>query len=82
MAGNFAVLGESKDETETIGDVIKRAARPDVVGPTFEANHSSVQAPVCAVHHRSMVLMRGRRGPFWSCHQKNGDGSWCDFKPE
>jgi hypothetical protein len=39
------------------------------------------QAPRCGVHGTPMARMQGRRGPFWSCHQKNLDGSWCTFRP-
>jgi hypothetical protein len=38
-------------------------------------------APICALHDLPMVLMHGRRGDFWSCHEKNSDGSWCSYKP-
>ena len=38
-------------------------------------------APVCAFHHIPMVHMNGRKGPFWSCHEKNLDGSWCNYRP-
>ena len=37
--------------------------------------------PICAVHQIPMVLMNGRRGPFWSCHERNDDGSWCSYRP-
>ena len=36
--------------------------------------------PVCAVHHESMKWI-DRNGGFWSCHKKNGDGSWCNYRP-
>ncbi len=38
--------------------------------------------PQCAMHHIAMVLVNGKRGPFWSCHQKNFDGTWCAYRPE
>jgi hypothetical protein len=37
--------------------------------------------PTCAVHHVPMVRVQGRKGPFWSCHEKLPDGTWCSFKP-
>jgi hypothetical protein len=38
------------------------------------------EPPECAVHHTPMVWVeKGKRGPFWSCRQKNEDGSWCSF---
>jgi len=36
--------------------------------------------PQCGVHHISMVLVHGRKGPFWSCHEKQFDGSWCNYR--
>src|SRR5712691_10892503 len=33
--------------------------------------------PMCGVHDVEMILVRGRKGPFWCCHEKNDDGSWC-----
>jgi len=42
---------------------------------------STEEAPICAVHERPMVLQQGKRGPFWSCHERNGDGSFCSYRP-
>jgi hypothetical protein len=39
------------------------------------------RAPQCAIHHVPMVKVQGRRGEFWSCHQRNEDGSWCSYRP-
>jgi len=38
-------------------------------------------APECAIHRVAMVRVDGKLGPFWSCHRKNPDGSWCDYRP-
>jgi hypothetical protein len=48
-----------------------------------ESPHSSndTEPPICAVHHLPMVKVQGKKGAFWSCHQKVPDGSWCAFKP-
>ncbi len=40
-----------------------------------------LEPPVCQVHSSPMQRMEGRRGAFWSCHQKNSDGSWCNYRP-
>ena len=37
--------------------------------------------PICAVHTLPMVRVSGRRGDFWSCHEKNADDSWCSYRP-
>ena len=36
--------------------------------------------PQCEVHDVPMALVQGKRGAFWSCHEKNADGSWCAYK--
>ena len=40
-----------------------------------------LEPPVCGVHQLPMVRVNGRKGPFWSCHEKTADGSWCSFRP-
>ncbi len=37
--------------------------------------------PVCEVHQVPMVWVRGKKGSFWSCHERMPDGSWCSYKP-
>ncbi len=39
------------------------------------------EPPVCQIHGTPMVRMTGRKGPFWSCHEKMPDGAWCRSKP-
>jgi hypothetical protein len=41
----------------------------------------TVQPPICAMHTQPMVRMNGRRGEFWSCHEKLDDGSYCPYRP-
>ncbi len=40
-----------------------------------------IEVPLCEVHDLPMVRQQGRYGEFWSCHQRNSDGSFCTFKP-
>jgi hypothetical protein len=42
---------------------------------------SKPEAPICAIHQKPMTLMTGKRGQFYSCHEKMQDGSWCRYKP-
>lgn len=46
-----------------------------------ETDDGFADVPICAFHHIPMVHMNGRKGPFWSCHERNIDGSWCSFRP-
>src|SRR5215211_5368225 len=39
------------------------------------------QTPLCGVHATPMDSVQGKHGLFWSCHQRNLDGSWCRFRP-
>jgi len=40
------------------------------------------ETPICAIHHIAMVKQRGKYGAFWSCHERNADGSFCSYKPD
>ncbi|MCC7106257.1 MAG: hypothetical protein IT307_14040 [Chloroflexi bacterium] len=42
---------------------------------------NEAEAPACGVHHVPMVLVNGRKGQFWSCHEKMEDGTWCTYRP-
>ena len=46
-------------------------------------NQTYVQGstPECLLHRQPMTKVQGKLGPFWSCHQKNNDGSWCNYRP-
>lgn len=37
-------------------------------------------APICEVHNVPMTLVQGKKGPFYSCHERVGDG-WCKYRP-
>ena len=49
--------------------------------PAATAMVSPEPPPICGIHHLPMVQVNGRKGAFWSCHEKNSDGSWCTYKP-
>ena len=63
--------------------LVKRSGAPEsshAVSPD-EADDGTAPAPLCAVHEMPMVRMQGKRGPFWSCHERNEDGSFCSYRP-
>jgi hypothetical protein len=37
--------------------------------------------PVCPVHGKPMWHQQGKHGWFWSCHQRDEDGSYCSYRP-
>ena len=47
-----------------------------------EGQQEERETPVCAVHNVPMVWQKGRRGFFWSCHERNADGSFCSYRPD
>lgn len=82
MAGNFAMVGQTKDPTDTVEAVVRRTAeKPSTSLGDDDPDAQPLRAPLCGIHQVPMTLMHGRRGPFWSCHQKRSDGTWCDYKP-
>ena len=55
---------------------------PPISPPRAEqADLPQVQVPVCGVHATPMTQVQGKHGPFWSCHQRTLDGSWCRYRP-
>lgn len=46
------------------------------------AQAQAAAAPLCLVHQKAMVYRNGRRGPFWSCHERKPDGRWCGITQE
>ena len=76
---------------KTWGQLLKLPGKPfqtlanDVADRDAESPRSSDngdEAPICAVHDLPMVKVQGKRGEFWSCHQRNEDGGWCDYRPD
>ncbi len=57
----------------------KSGDRADVVHHQLSPVPDKVE--ICGHHRVSMHLMNGKRGQFWSCHEKNEDGSWCTYRP-
>jgi hypothetical protein len=54
----------------------------------FEQTNSDIlapaertDAPLCGNHQTPMVWQKGRKGYFWSCHEKMTDGGWCSYRP-
>ncbi len=66
--------------------------RRETTDPQMLAFHESIlqklaqsqengPVPICEVHQTPMVRMKGKHGPFWSCHQKDEDRDWCQYRP-
>jgi hypothetical protein len=45
-----------------------------------EASSEEV-VPNCAIHNVPMAKVQGKYGPFWSCHERSDDGSFCNYRP-
>src|SRR5690349_9354955 len=83
--GNHAVSVSGEDPTE-LGDALAWARgiylKLDALAQTQHADEPPAgDPPVCEVHGLPMDWQKGRKGSFWSCHQKMPDGSWCSYKP-
>ncbi|HZT08412.1 MAG TPA: hypothetical protein VFC51_15405 [Chloroflexota bacterium] len=58
---------------------LKNGIKPLSGGQPVSSN--TEEAPICQVHQVPMVLMNGRKGPFYSCHERMDDGSFCTYRP-
>lgn len=75
-------LGSIK--TPPVYNAAQSAKSPTVVEQVnldIQAPTQPTTAPICGVHHTPMNLMHGKRGPFYSCHERMPDGSWCNYRP-
>lgn len=66
---------------ETYAVLRKEAKAVPTPATTIVQDQQAEEAPTCEAHQVPMVLVNGRKGPFWSCHEKNEDGTWCTYKP-
>ena len=39
------------------------------------------EPPICGVHDIPMVRVEGKKGPFWSCHERDDEGRFCSYRP-
>ena len=83
---DFAEFEEAVRNMESI--LPSNEAFPNDTGKKAVTSTQAVQAPVCGVHHVAMILKpagtskAGRAYPaFYSCPQRNPDGSYCSYKP-
>jgi hypothetical protein len=54
---------------------------PIIEQPVLEEGVTQA-APICGIHHTPMTLvMKSKNGPFWSCHKRLDNGSWCSYRP-
>src|SRR5688572_14572884 len=63
--------------TQTYVTLLSDAKAMPKAGTTLQQEQAAEEPPICPVHQLPMVRVRGRKGPFWSCHRKLADGSWC-----
>src|SRR5437016_2027317 len=53
------------------------ADRGEQVAEAVRTPTDAEEPPVCGIHRLLMTRVQGKKGAFWSCHQRNPDGSWC-----
>jgi hypothetical protein len=66
---------------DTEFDVRERAVLENLRHDFYKAPEADEVVQVCAVHHVPMVRMAGKHGPFWSCHERMANGSFCSYRP-
>lgn len=64
---------------------MKPKASPEVkmssMWKTAQGDQPEADAPICAIHNKPMTMVKGRKGFFWSCHERLPDGTFCPYKP-
>lgn len=61
--------GVSQPVASQVQAVVPQAVQPDEV-------------EICGNHGVPMIWQPGRKGYFWSCHEKMADGvTWCTYRP-
>ena len=62
---------------------LRRAPEPPPIPQQapLPSRESQPQPPACQIHATPMSQVQGKHGVFWSCHQRNLDGSWCTYRP-
>src|SRR4051812_39875792 len=66
---------------QTYATLLKDTKAVPMPATTLVKQQETEEPPICAVHQVSMIRVQGRKGPFWSCHEKLANGDWCKFKP-
>ena len=63
--------------------LVKRygAPEPAPTASPHAVDGGTAEAPMCAVNEMPMVRMQGKRGPFWSCHERNEESPFCSYRP-
>ncbi len=89
--GKHTVIATSDDVTTVKAALAWAKATYDQIvgsyGLKHEQHHKRGEqngeeaVPVCPVHNAPMVKQEGKFGPFWSCHERNEDGSFCSYRP-
>src|SRR3954453_17586423 len=62
---------------QTYATLLKGARAMPRPATSVVAEQAAEEPPTCAVLHLPMTRMSGRKGPFWSCHERLPGGRWC-----
>ena len=82
--GKVAVTVTAEDPAEMKASLAwaELAYKHLVDGQGKKDSQDEEETPICAVHHVPMVRQKGKYATFWSCHERNADGSFCSYKPD
>lgn len=90
--GKHTVIARSDDPVQVKSALAWAKATYDAVVSRYGLKHEQYRnggqngnaeesVPTCKVHNVPMVRQQGKFGAFWSCHQRNADGSFCSYRP-
>ena len=90
MDGNHIVVVRSADPAQMkVGIAWAKATHEALAARYGDAPASEegapdelpAEPPVCGVHDIPMVRVEGKRGAFYSCHQRDEQGRFCSYRP-
>ena len=67
---------------QTYATLLKDAKAVPTAATTIVERQAAAPPPTCAVHQVPLIRVSGRKGLFWSCHEKMPDGSWCTSRAQ
>jgi hypothetical protein len=79
----FSTPAKAKEAAWVQVDRFPTAQRKvEQVNLDIQAPNQRTDAPLCGVHGTPMSLViKSTTGPFYSCHKRLADGSWCSYRP-
>lgn len=76
----FEVPEDARDAIARARVIAAQLTAKDSVQPATALLQEHETPPECPIHQRTLDwVAKGRGGPFWSCHERDDEGTWCTY---